>query len=187
MQKSLLLLLSVCSCVAFAADITFFNAKMAPKLHGAADRKQQLVFVPSAPGSESGVWRIEFSEKAKIGELLMRKEIPLPAFEKELKIEMDMEATPNANVVGADLRLKDAQYETCVFKGVRGVKNGKFTAVWTITPGAKVKFSWGGKANKILDLPAKITNIAIVLHKAGKHDVTLKAMRFVIDGKTAEK
>ena len=76
MQKSLLLLLSVCSCVAFAADTTFFNAKTAPRLHGAADRKQQLVFVPSTPGGESGVWRIEFSEKAKICELLMRKEIP---------------------------------------------------------------------------------------------------------------
>ena len=187
MKKSLLLLLSVCACVAFAADTTFFNEKLSPKLHAAADRKQQLVFVASTPGSDTGLWRVEFSEKGKICELLMKKEIPLPAFEKELKIEMDMEATPNANVVGVDLRLKDAQYETCVFNGIRGVKNGKFTAVWTVTPGAKVKFSWGGKANKILDLPARITNIAIVLHKAGKHDVTLKAMRFVVDGKTAEK
>lgn len=186
-MKKMIVFLAVFSCVALFADNLFFKSSMAPKLHNGTGRGQQLVFVPETPGSDIGCWRLEFSDKNRMAELLLKKEIPLPSFEKELKIEMDMETTPNANLVGADMRIKDANYEYCVFNGVKGVKNGKFTAVWTITPGTKVKFSWGKKADKILDLPAKISNIAIVLHKPGKHDVTLKNMRFIIDGKPAEK
>lgn len=182
MKKLFLTAFAVALCTSVFAE-TFFNADGRPRLHCGTARNQQLVFVPETPGSDNGYWRIEFGGKSKMAELLALRDIPLPAFEKELKIEMDIECPNTAYVVGADLRIKDAANEICVIGGIKRAMRGSFTAVWTITPGAKVKFSWGGKTNRILDLPGKITNLAIALHQPVQCDILLKNVRFIADGK----
>ena len=161
-----------------------FNFKTAPTLAAGAKRGQILTFVPETPGGDKGMWRITYTQKERqgnLGELLAKKDIPLPAFTKSLRIEMDLEISPKARMVGVDIRLRDAKGEVCSVSGLKNWKSGKFTAVWTITPNQKIRYSWGANVNKVLDLPARITNIAFVMHKDDTGDILIKNIRFTAD------
>ena len=161
-----------------------FNFKTAPMLAAGARRGQILTFVPETPGGDKGMWRITYTQKERqgnLGELLAKKDIPLPAFSKSLRIEMDLETSSKIRMVGVDLRLRDAKGEVCSISGLKNWKSGKFTVVWIITPNQKIRYSWGANVNKVLDLPARITNIAFVMHKDDTGDILIKNIRFTAD------
>jgi hypothetical protein len=161
-----------------------FNFKTAPTLAAGAKRGQILTFVPDAPGSDRGIWRLTYTRKenkVNLAEMILKKEMPLPAFQKNLRIEMDLETGPLTRMVGIDMRLRDAKGEVCVVNGLKKWQSGKFTAVWTITPGQKIRYSWGRNVDKVLDMPAKITNISFAMHKDNTGNLLIKNIRFIAD------
>ena len=169
---------------AFAGAEDFFDFKNAPFLLNAAKRGQTLTFVPDAPGSDRGIWRLTYTRKenkVNLAEMILKKEMPLPAFQKNLRIEMDLETGPRTRMVGIDMRLRDAKGEVGVVNGLKKWQSGKFTAVWTITPGQKIRYSWGRNVDKVLDMPAKITNISFAMHKDNTGNLLIKNIRFIAD------
>lgn len=154
-----------------------------PRLHEAAKRSQRLVFIPEAPGSEKGTWRITWESGESIAELLLPQLIKLPTFEKTLRIEMILHCEDGAVLQSLDLRLLDANGEVCMFGSKRKTgDDGMLTAVWELTPESTPAASWGKNVDKKLDLPVGITNFAFRLRPPARGDVTINALRIIADG-----
>ncbi len=159
-----------------------FDQSSGFRLHEGKVRKQKLIFIPEIPGADTGSWRIVWEKGEKILELILKHPIKLPPFESKIRIEMEIECSPGATLLAADLRLQDAEGEVCMFNSNRGGRyTGNITAIWEIAAtGQKVGVSWGRNINKKLDFPVSITNFAFLLQQP-KGDITIKSLRLITD------
>ena len=101
-----------------------FDQSSGFRLHEGKVRKQKLIFIPEIPGADTGSWRIVWEKGEKILELILKHPIKLPPFESKIRIEMEIECSPGATLLAADLRLQDAEGEVCMFNSNRG---GRYT------------------------------------------------------------
>ena len=151
-------------------------------LHVAETRKQRLVFVPALPGADIGCRRLSFEGGGDLAELLLPVPLPLPKFQKRLRVEMVIVCAENTTLLSADLRMKDSQGEICALGCDSGDRHtGTIHAVWVIRKDQSFPMAWGSNPNHLLDWPAVIDNFAFRIRgKTG--ELVLWSLHIEADG-----